>query len=314
MRYYNVNAEFLIKAIAKNFQYIFLVAELLSIFGLINFNLNPKHFPELTLKSEILVFPKYTYNPVFIYGHYLYVFILIIKGFAVSFIEIIKQNWIPALAICLLIVNIWFAYTKHKKEKVHVKLAKSLWRESNLLERCLWMMFFIDILVFITSPGKLDIIFLTILYLLLISIKYVPWLSGKFIELTENLEKSFLHNKKVLFATTILDIALIYLDSQKLFALFFIVFVYNLIAYLVLKFLEEFKKLWDYAFYIFNFGMLVFFFSLVVIYYISFAVVLALQCLIIGAYYYKKKRFLPRDWIEKINGMVLVVLLILVFI
>ncbi|MDD5650489.1 MAG: hypothetical protein PHF86_08755 [Candidatus Nanoarchaeia archaeon] len=311
----SVTLEFLIKTLAKNLQYIFLVLATLNLLNILNFNLNPQHFPNLSINSEISKIIDYTYNPIFIYGHYLYIFFLIIKGFATSFIETIQTNWISAMIISLLIVNIWFLYSKmSNKKNVLSELTKNVWSESNILERGLWVIFFLDIITIITTPGELEIIALIIVYLLILSIKFIPYLSDFIITTTEKLENTFLYNKNVMLTITGLDILLIYFDSSSIFTLFLIILLYNGIAYLVLKFLKEYRKLYDYMFYIFNFGMLVFFFSLVLIYWIAFAVVSVIQSPIIGIYYYKYKKFLSKNIIEIVNGLILIVLLYLYFI
>ena len=312
MRYsHEVTLEFLVETIAKNLQYIFLVLQSLNLLKIINFNLNPSHFPGLSIQSEIGKIVGYTYNPIFIYGHYLYVFFLVAKGFALGFFETIKNNWIPALVACLLIVNIWFLYSRvsYKKTDVLSKLAKSTWATSDILERGLWAMFFIDIMSFITTPDKIDILFLIIIYALMISIRYIPLLSEFLIIITEKLEKTILYNKKLLLAVTVIDIALVYFDTQSMFTLFLIILLYNLIAYLVLKLLKNAGEIREYAFYLFNFGILIFFFSIIAIYWIAFAAVLLIQSPIIGFYYYKYKKFISRNIMEIINGVILAVLL-----
>ncbi|MBU0929649.1 MAG: hypothetical protein KJ623_01100 [Nanoarchaeota archaeon] len=322
MRRYSdsVSIEFLIKTIAKNLQYIFLILGTLNLLNIIDFNLNPKHFPTLTISSEISKIVSYTYNPIFIYGHYFYVFFSIIKGFALGFFETIKTNWITGAIICILIVNIWLLYNKvsfsygkslWKIEGILGKLSKSIWEESNLLERGLWMIFFIDLMVLITTPGRLDILFLLIIYLLILSVKFLPWITHILINLMDRLESTILYNKKVLFAVTFIDIILIYFDSQNLFTLFLIILVYNGVAMLILRLLKEARRLYDYAFYIFNLGMIIFFFSLILIYFIAFGFISLIQSPIIAFYYYKNKKFLPENIIEIINIILLVILFVL---
>ncbi len=316
MRHRPVSLTFLIESLAKNLQYVFLVVQSLSLLGVINFDLNPNNFPILSITSEINIFSQYTYNPVFIYGHYLYIFLLIAKGFALSFIDALRNNTIASIIIALLIVNIWLLYKRKTRtsDSVLKKITKSIWRESNIFERSLWMIFFIDLMVFITSPKKLDILFLLILYLLFASIRFVPFISGIFIELTEKIEKSVFHNKKVLYFVTFIDIFLIYFDSSSIFTLFLITMVYNSVAYLVMKFLKEFKKLWDYAFYVFNFGMLIFFFSILLIYWISFFISLILQSPLVLYNYYKRRKFIPENWMEIANAIYLIIFLLIFFI
>lgn len=322
MRYSReLTLEFLIETIAKNLQYIFLILGSLNLIGVIDFNLNPKHFPELSITSEIGKIVNYTYNPIFIYGHYLYVFFSIAKGFALGFFETIKSNWITGAIVCLLIVNIWLLYSKinlnpygknlWKLESILGRLSKSIWHQSNLLEKGLWMMFFLDLVIFITTPEKMDILFLIIIYLLMLSIKFFPGISYMLIDITKKAERSVFYDKRVLFAVTLIDIILIYFDSTSLFALFLITLVYNGFAVLILKFLARFRDLHEYAFYAFNFGIFLFFFSIVLIYWIAFLAVLLIQSPIIGFYYYKYKHFISMNILEIINGVILTVLLYL---
>ncbi|MDD5133018.1 MAG: hypothetical protein PHD81_03200 [Candidatus Nanoarchaeia archaeon] len=313
---------FLLKTIAKNLQYIFLVLGTLNLLNIINFNLNPKHFPSLSISSEIAKITGYTYNPIFIYGHYIYTFLLIAKGFALGFFETIQANYLLALITCILIVNIWLLYNKvsfsygksiWKLEGILSKLTKSIWEESNILEKGLWMIFFIDIMTIITSPGKYDLLFLLVIYLLMIAVKFFPNISYTIINLSDNLERTFLYDKRVLLAITGIDIVLIYFDSSSIFTLFLITLVYNGIALLILNFLKRFRELYDYVFYVFNLGILVFFLSMMFVYWIALLAVLLMQSPVIAFYYYKYKRFISENWIELINGIVLVILIIRFF-
>ncbi|MBS3163420.1 hypothetical protein J4427_01905 [Candidatus Woesearchaeota archaeon] len=320
MRYSReLTLEFLVETIAKNLQYIFLVLGVLNLTGVIDFQLNPKHFPSLSISSEISKIVGYTYNPIFIYGHYLYVFFLIAKGFALGFFETIKTNWITGAIVCILIVNIWMLYNKinlspygksvWKIESVLGRLSKSIWRESNLLEKGLWMMFFLDLVIFITTPKEMGILFLIIIYLLMLSIKFFPGISYLLIDVTKKAERSVLYDKRVLLAVTVIDIALIYFDSTSLFALFLITLIYNGLAVFILKFLTRFRDLHEYAFYAFNFGILLFFFSIALVYWIAFLAILLIQSPVIAFYYYKYKRFISRNVLELVNGVILAALL-----
>ncbi|MCX8147486.1 MAG: hypothetical protein N3D84_03395, partial [Candidatus Woesearchaeota archaeon] len=78
-----------------------------------------------------------------------------------------------ALIVAFLIVNIWLAYSKLKygydkvssrRHNVFIDMLKRYLFSSNLIERSLWMLFFIDLMVFLTSPSKSEIIFLLVLY------------------------------------------------------------------------------------------------------------------------------------------------------
>src|SRR3989338_1426413 len=169
-----LNVEFLLITLAQNMQYIFLVLQLLSIFNVINFNLNPDHFPNLTISGEINKIKSYSFNPISIYGHFLYVFYEAMKSVTLTFIGHIKQNIFSAGIIAILIVNIWLLYSgmsyghdtrTSRKRNIVFELMKDVLKGGNLLEDALWMMFILDIIVFITTPTKSHIYFLLGLYL-----------------------------------------------------------------------------------------------------------------------------------------------------
>src|SRR3989304_6057600 len=106
-----LNVEFLLITLAQNMQYIFLVMQLLSMFNVINFNLNPDHFPTLTISGEINKIKSYSFNPVYIYGHFLYVFYEAMRSVTMTFIDHIKANIFLTGIVAILIVNIWLLYS-----------------------------------------------------------------------------------------------------------------------------------------------------------------------------------------------------------
>lgn len=316
-----LSVEFLLTALAKNIQYIILVLELLALFGVVNFNLNPDHFPTLTLQGEWNKVVEFTYNPIFIYGHYLAVFFAIAKGFALSFFDTLRFNVFPAAIISLLIVNIWLTYSRLRYGEYSKntgitfikKMMKRVFTNSNFIENSLWMIFFVDFIVLITTPDKLHILFLLILYALIFSVRFFPEFTKLFVDTTNKLERTLLYQKWVIMLVILVDIVLIYFDNRNLFTLFIMMLVYNLVAMLVLKFLKEYKKLHDYAFYIFNAGLLLFFFSLLVIYFLSFIAVTVIQLPLLLYYYLTEKKFIPLKVMEYVNIGLLLVLLVLFF-
>jgi len=61
-------------------------------------------------------------------------------------------------------------------------------------------------------------------------------------------------------------------------------------------------------------GIFIFFGSLVLIYFISYAVVLLVQSPLIAYYYYKENKFLPAWIMEIVNGAIIAALLFKIFI
>lgn len=316
-----LTVEFLLTTVAKNLQYIILVLEALALFGIVNFTLNPQHFPTLTLIGEWNKVVSFTYNPIFIYGHYLYVFYSMAKGFALTFFNTLKFNVFPAAIMTVLIVNLWLTYSRLRYGEYSKntgvtfirKMMKSVFANSNFIENSLWMIFFVDFIVVITTPTKFHIIFLLLVYALLFTVKFFPEFTRLFVDTSNSLERTVLYNKWIILGVVLLDVVLIYFDSRSLFTLFIMMIVYNLIAMVVLRVLKEYKKLHDWAFYIFNIGLLLFFFSLIVIYFISFIAVTVIQLPILLYYYLKDRKFIPAKVMEYVNIVILVVMLIIFF-
>ena len=319
--YDKVTVEFLLTTIAKNIQYIILVLEALALIGIISFSLNPQHFPSLSLSWEWNKIVSYTYNPFFIYAHYLYVFFSIAKGFALSFFNTLKFNPFPASIMAILIVNLWLTYSRLRYGEnssgtgisFTKKMLKSVFASSNFIENSLWMIFFVDFIVLITTPTKLHVLFMLIAYALIFSVKIVPDFTKLFVNTSHELEKTLLYNKWVVLGVIILDVVLIYFNSRSLFTLFIMMIVYNMVAMVVLRVLKEYKKLHDWAFYIFNAGLLLFFFSFLIIYLISFIAVTVIQLPVLLYFYLREKRFIPTKIMEYINVGILVVMLVIFF-
>ncbi|MFO8015611.1 MAG: hypothetical protein R6U32_00755 [Candidatus Woesearchaeota archaeon] len=306
-----LNVEFLIVTLAENIEYIVLVLTALGLLGVISFDLDPSHFPRLGLEQQWDYMKSVSYNPFIIYAHFVWVFFLITKGFAVGFLNTIKSASYTALAIPFFLVNIWLAYSKLKygysdkasrKHNVFIEMLRKYLFTSNLIERSLWTLFFIDLMVFITSPSRTEIYFLLGLYALILSVKLVPGFSRMVISLSKRLEKTFIRDRYVQIGVAIVDIVLVYFDSTSLFTLLAMVITYNLVAQLVFRALKGAKPVLKVMHYAFNLGIFIFFGSLIAIYLISYGVVLVAQSPVIAVYYYKKKRFLPAWLMEIINA------------
>ncbi|MBU0535619.1 MAG: hypothetical protein KKE20_01540 [Nanoarchaeota archaeon] len=318
-----LNVEFLIFTLAENIEYIVLVLTALALIGLADFNLNPIHFPHLSLGAEWSYIKSVSFNPFMIYGHFVWVFFLITKGFALGFFETVKTTSYTALVVVFLIVNIWLAYSKlkygyseraSKKHNMFLDMLKKYLFTSELLERSLWMLFFIDLMVLITTPSRDEIYALLILYGLILSVKLVPGISHAIIELSKQIEKTFISNHYVQMGVAIVDIALVYFDSTSLFTLLVMVVTYNLVAQMVFKALKGAKPALKVMHYVFNIGIFIFFGSMIAIYLISYAVVLVVQSPLIAYYYYKKKKFIPVWMMEAVNGAIIAALLFKIFI
>ncbi len=317
-----LNVEFLIVTLAENIEYIILVLTALGLLGLASFDLDPNHFPRLGLEQQWAYMKSVSYNPFIIYAHFIWVFFLITKGFALGFFNTIKSASYTALATAFLIVNIWLAYSKlrygyssstAKRHNVFLDMLKKYLYTSTLIERSLWTLFFIDLMVFLTSPSRTEIYFLLGLYALILSVKLVPGLSRAIISLSRKLEKTFIRDRYVQIGVALVDIVLVYFDSTSLFTLLAMVITYNLVAQLVFKFLKGAKPALKVAYYAFNLGIFIFFGSLIAVYLISYAVVLVAQSPLIAAYYYKKKRMLPTWAMEVVNGAFIVVFIHMIF-
>ena len=317
-----LNVEFLLITLAQNMQYIFLVLQLLSIFNVINFNLNPDHFPSLTISGEISTIKSYSFNPIYAYGHFLYVFYEAMRSVTLTFVDHIKSNIFSAGIVAILIVNIWLLYSgmsyghdtgASRKRNIVFELMKDILKSGNLLEDALWMMFILDIIVFITTPEKSHIYLLLGLYLIMLSVKVTPIISNIVIALSTAFQKSFFHNEKVLLIVTILDIALVYLDSRSMFTLFLMIIAYSAVATLLLKITSKLKEVNKVIFYLAYLGFIVFLASIFLIYGISFLLVIIAQIPLLIYFYWKKKKFIPMWLMQAVNGIFLVVLLYFYF-
>jgi len=317
-----LTVEYLILTLAKNIDYLFLILATLALLNIINFNITTSHFPYLSLSSEWTKIRALDYNPVLIYGHYLWTFILITKGFATGFIDTLKNNLEPALLASILIVNTWLAYTHMKygydqrssdRHNAFFALVKNYLFSSSMLERSLATMFFIDLMIILTTPLKPEIMFLLAVYLLVLSVKFVPWLTRIIIFFSEKVDETAVYNEWVLRGIGLLNAILIYYDSQSLFTLFVMILIYNAIAGAVLHLSKNFKNVRKAAVYAFSFGIILFFMSIAAIYWIALAAIMIVQLPLIAYYYWKHKRFLPSWMIEAVNLVMLVILMMRVF-
>ncbi|MCX8147485.1 MAG: hypothetical protein N3D84_03390, partial [Candidatus Woesearchaeota archaeon] len=149
---------------------------------------------------------------------------------------------------------------------------------------------------------------------LILSVKLVPGISRMVISLSKSFEKTLMSNEYVQIGVAIADVVLVYFDSKSLFTLLLLVITYNAVAQLIFRILKDLKTALKFAYYIFNIGIFIFFGSLVLIYFISYAVVLIAQSPLIAAYYYKKKKFLPIWAIEAVNCIFVLFFLYKIFI
>ncbi|MBW3023151.1 hypothetical protein KY308_03540 [Candidatus Woesearchaeota archaeon] len=317
-----LNVEFLMMTLAQNMQYIFLVLQLLSIFNIINFNLNPDHFPKLTISGELAVIKNHSFNPIYIYGHFLYVFYEAMRSLTLTFIDHVKDNIFSAGIIVIILVNMWLLYSgmsygadmrASKRRNIIFSLIKDVLKRGNTLEDALWMMFIIDIIVFITTPTKEHILFLLGLYLVLLSIKITPVISNLIISASTAFQKSFFHNEKVLLVVTILDIAMVYFDSGSMFTLFLLILVYCTVATIILKLTSKMETVNKGVFYAAYFGLLVFLAGIFIIYGISFLLVIIAQLPLVIYFYKTKKKFVPSKVMQAVNWVFLIILLIYYF-
>ena len=313
-----LNVEFLLITMAQNMQYIFLVLQLLGLLNVINFSLNPDQFPSLTITGEFNTFKSYSFNPVYIYGHFLYVFYEAMRSATITFIDHIRANIFSAGIVAILIVNIWLLYSgmsyghdtgTSRKRNIALELMKDILKSGNLLEDALWMMFILDIIVFITTPTKTHIYFLLGLYLVMLSIKITPAISNLIIAASTAFQKSFFHNEKVLFVVTLLDIATVYFDTRSTFTFFLMIIAYSAVATLLLKLTSKFGEVNKIIFYLAYLGLIVFLASIFLIYGISFLLVIIAQLPLLIYFYWKKKKFIPGWLMQAVNGIFLVILL-----
>jgi len=313
-----LNVEFLLITLAQNMQYVFLVLQLLGILNVINFSLNPDHFPSLTITGEFSTFKSHSFNPVYIYGHFLYVFYEAMRSVTLTFIDHIRANPFSAGIVAILIVNIWLLYSgmsyghdnrSARKRNIVIELMKDVLKSGNLLEDALWMMFILDIIVFITTPTKSHIYFLLGVYLVMLSIKVTPLVSNLIIYASTAFQKSFFHNEKVLFVVTLLDIATVYFDTRSTFTFFLMIIAYSAVATILLKLTSKFEQANKVIFYLSYLGFIVFLGSIFLIYGISSLLVIIAQLPLLIYFYKAKKKFIPRWLMQAANGLFLVILL-----
>lgn len=305
-----LNVEFLLFALVKNVEYLFLILQGLSTIGLVRFRVNLRYLPSLTLKGEWFNFVGNSFNPFWLYYRFMEIFFLVIKGILINFVEALKSNLVIALILCILIVNIWLAYKNmnygyskrdSKKHNLFLNTMKQALFKANLVERALWMMLFIDFIGFILNPEKTHIIFLLVIYLLVVSVKLTHKLSNTVIGLTHLLEKKILNNKYILYPVITTDITLIYLDGAKVFTLFIMVLLYCAMAQLVFLAVRDSKRLLKYSTYLFNAAVIMFFLGVIGIYGIAYLVV-QIPLTPFHAYnYYKKGKLLTDVHAEYLN-------------
>lgn len=305
-----LNVEFLLFALAKNVEYLFLILQGLSIIGLVNFRVNLRYLPSLTLKGEWFNFVGHSFNPFWLYYRFMEVFFLVIKGILMNFVEALRSNLVIALILCILIVNIWLAYKNmnygyskrdSRRHNLFLSTMKQALFKATLVERALWMMLFIDFIGFILNPEKSHIIFLLAIYLLVISVKLTHKLSNMVIGLTHLLQKKFLDNKYILYPVIAADIILIYLDGPKVFTLFAMIFIYCAMAQLVFLAVRDSRRLLKYSKYFFNVAVIMFFLGVIGIYGIAYFVV-QIPLIPFHAYnFYKKGKLLTDVHTEYLN-------------
>lgn len=317
-----LSAEFMIFALSKNVQYIFLVLETLTLFGLSHFNVRVRYLPNITILGEWHNFTVHTYNPFWLYYRFLEIFFATTKNIALYMWDTVSNNLLPGVIICFLIVGIWLAYKnmsygyssrESQRRNVFWTKLKNVLFESHLLERSLWMTFFVEVLGFVLTPQPTNIIALIVVWLLMLSIKATPLFSNIVVDLTEKLEKSIFYSKYALWIVTILDVLLVYFDSERLFALFIMIIAYCAIAQLVFFVFKKVPFVLKWLHYIFNLGIFIFFFGIVIVYYLSFAVVSVVLVPAWAYFFLVKKKAIPPKVMEVLTGVCLVVLLVVYF-
>lgn len=319
--YQKLTFEFLFFSMAKNIPYIFLALQLLNIFGVVNFNINPDNFPSLSIGSELAKFAEMSFNPFLIYWHFITIFFLVVKSVTLTFIDHIRTSPITAGIVAVIVANMFLLYRslsygaarEHwNKRSIFKWMFSDILKGGNLLEDALFMMFVVDIIVFITNPERSHLYFLLAVYLVMLSIKVTPIFANLASNFFNAIEQSFFHNSKVLFVVTVLDVVMIYLDSQNMFTLFLLILAYTAIATLILKLTKKFESANEVLYYVLYLGLLVFYLSIAAILTVSLVVVLLAQIPIIILYYILKKRLAPGWLIQVVNGVFLIVLLFLV--
>ncbi len=320
--YQKLTFEFLFYSLAKNLAYIFLVLQLLNILGIINFDLDPDHFPALSLSGQWAQFQSFNFNPISIYLHFIWIFFLVVRAVTLTFIDHITSSPFTAGIIAILLVNMFLLYKgmshgaareSWKKRSIFKFMFKEVLKGGNLLEDALFMMFMIDVIIFITTPEKSHIFFLLAVYLVMLSIKLTPAISNIISDLLNGFEKSFLHNDKIILAVLFLDIVAVYFDSKSMFTLFVLIIAYTAIATGILNLTRKMKQLHELLYYPLYFGLLVFYFSIFAVLAVSSAVVAIVQSPILAYYALKRKKLAPSWLLQAVNSVFLVILLILAF-
>jgi len=314
--------EFLFMSLANNIDYIFMALQVLSIFGIVNFNPNPDHFPPLTMLGELAKFQSFGFNPLLIYWHFITVFFLVVKSVTLTFIDHIRTSPFTAGIVAVLLSNMYLLYRSFSygaarehwgRRSIFKWMFRDILKGGNLFEDALFMMFVIDIIVFVTTPKITHLYFLIAFYLVMLSIKVTPLISNFASDFLNLFEKSFFRNAKVVFIVLILDIVAVYFNGQSMFTLFLLIIAYTAIATLILKLTEKTGKLNEVLYYVLYVGLLIFYLSIAAILAVSLIVVAIAQLPLI-LYYAIKKRSLPPIWLmQAINAVFLVILLIKVF-
>ncbi|MFQ5474526.1 MAG: hypothetical protein ACE5DM_01690 [Candidatus Nanoarchaeia archaeon] len=318
-----LSAEFLIFAVLTNVQYVFLVLESLKLLGFGSFDVRVKYIPAMSVMGEWNLFVSHGYNLLWLYYHFIEIFFTVTKNMTVYLYETVRHNPVPGLILCFLIVTIWLAYSgmsygyskrESKKHNVFWHEAKTVLFRSNLLERSLWMIFFVELLAFVLTPQSMNIIFLIVVWALLLSLKFTSSLSNFVVDLTARIEKSILYNKWTVMAVTIIDFVLVYFDSSRLFALLIMILAYCAIAQLVFIIVKDSRQLLKTTKWIFNLGVLIFFFGIVLVYYLAFLITNIFLLPFWLYYLVMKRRALPSVFLEATHSVILVGLLVYYFI
>ena len=291
--------EFLFMSLANNINYIFMALQVLSIFGIVNFNPNPNHFPPLTMLGELAKFQSFGFNPLLIYWHFITVFFLVVKSVTLTFIDHIRTSPFTAGIVAILLSNMYLLYRSFSygaarenwgRRSIFKWMFSDILKGGNLLQDALFMMFVIDIIVFVTTPAKTHLYFLIAIYLIMLSIKVTPVVSNFVSDLFNSFEGSFFHNTNVLFAVAILDIVAVYFNGQSMFTLFLLIIAYTAIATLILKLTEKTGKLNEVLYYALYLGLLIFYLSIAAILAVSLIVVALAQLPIILYFAIAKKK------------------------
>jgi hypothetical protein len=314
--------EFLFFSMAKNIPYIFLALQLLNIFGVVNFNINPDNFPSLSILGELGKFKEMGFNPFLIYWHFITIFFLVVKSVTLTFISHIQTSPITAGIVAIIVANIFLLYRSlsygaarenWNRRSILKWMFSDILKEGNLLEDALFMMFVVDIIVFVVTPETSHLYFLIAVYLVMLSIKVTPIFANLASNMFNAVEQSFFHNEKVLFIVTLLDIVMIYFDSQQMLTLFLLILAYTAIATIILRLTKKFESANEVLYYVLYLGLLIFYLSIAAILAVSLIVVILAQIPIIIGYYLLKKKLAPGWLIQAVNGIFLVILLIMVF-